>query len=247
MSQIEIIVDSIKELIVPKDLETIRHFYFAPWNREVPYKITISRQPKEETAILHNLYLKTLYNNSSVLSIYTDGSQTQKGIGIGLGLVAYSHETPYIPVIAKYRESQNIGASAIVYNGELEGVTRAIEYASSKAKRGELYNIYTDNQAGLLRLKTPSDKPGQSQQIRAILATKALIAKGASIELIWVPGYTDIIGNEEADVLAKIGTTSPILEPELVKTSFAFLGVQINKVKKQEYRLLLESYTKPKT
>jgi hypothetical protein len=35
--------------------------------------------------------------------------------------------------------------------------------------------------------------------------------------------------------------------PELVKTSFAFLGIQINKVKKQEYRVLLESYTKPKT
>jgi hypothetical protein len=49
------------------------------------------------------------------------------------------------------------------------------------------------------------------------------------------------------DVLAKLGTTSPILEPELVKTSFAFLGVEINKVKKLEYRLLLESYTKPKT
>jgi hypothetical protein len=30
MTQIEIIVNSIKELIDPKDLETIRHFYFAP-------------------------------------------------------------------------------------------------------------------------------------------------------------------------------------------------------------------------
>ena len=48
-------------------------------------------------------------------------------------------------------------------------------------------------------------------------------------------------------MLAKIGTTSPILEPKSVKTSFAFLGVEINKVKKQEYRLLLESYTRPKT
>ena len=48
-------------------------------------------------------------------------------------------------------------------------------------------------------------------------------------------------------MLAKISTTSPILEPELVKTSFTFLGVEINKVKKLEYRLLLESYTKPKT
>ena len=43
MSQVEIIVDSIKGLIDPKDLETIRHFYFPPWDREVPYKITILR------------------------------------------------------------------------------------------------------------------------------------------------------------------------------------------------------------
>ena len=74
MSQVEIIVDSIKGLIDPKDLETIRHFYFPPWDREVPYKITILRQPKEETTILHNLYLKTLYNNSFILSIYINKS-----------------------------------------------------------------------------------------------------------------------------------------------------------------------------
>jgi hypothetical protein len=104
-SQIEAIVDSISNLVDPRDLETIRHFYFTPWDREVPYKITISKQPKEETAILYNFYLKTLYNNSSILSIYTDGSQTEKGIGVGLGLAVYSHETPYIPVVAKYRES----------------------------------------------------------------------------------------------------------------------------------------------
>jgi hypothetical protein len=71
----------------------------------VPYKITILSQLKEEITILYNFYLKTLYNNSSILSIYIDGSQTQKGTGIGLGLVVYSHETPYIPVVAKYRES----------------------------------------------------------------------------------------------------------------------------------------------
>jgi hypothetical protein len=71
----------------------------------VPYKITILNQLKEETAILYNFYLKTLYNNSSILSIYIDGSQTQKGTGIGLGLAVYSYETPYIPVVAKYRES----------------------------------------------------------------------------------------------------------------------------------------------
>ena len=42
-SQIEIIVDSISNLVDPKNLETIRHFYFIPQDREVPYKITILR------------------------------------------------------------------------------------------------------------------------------------------------------------------------------------------------------------
>jgi hypothetical protein len=138
-------VDSISNLVDPKNLEIIRHFYFALWDREVPYKITILKEPKKETIILHNFYLKTLYNNSFTLSIYIDGSQTKKELGIGLGLVVYSHETPYILVIAKYRESRNIGASAIVYNRELEGITSAIKYASSIVKRGELFNIYIDN------------------------------------------------------------------------------------------------------
>jgi hypothetical protein len=128
----------------------------------VPYKITILKELKEETTILYNFYLKTLYNNSSILSIYINGSQTKKELEVGLGLIVYSHETPYIPVIAKYRESRNIGASTIVYNRELEGITSTIKYASSIVKRGELFNIYINNQASLLRLKTSSNKLGQS-------------------------------------------------------------------------------------
>jgi hypothetical protein len=159
-SQVKTIVNSISNLIDPKDLETIRHFYFISWDKEMPYKITILKELKKETTILYNFYLKTLYNNSSILSIYINRSQTKKELEVGLGLIVYSYETSYIPVIAKYKESQNIRASTIVYNRELEGVTRAIKYASSKAKRGELFNIYTDNQASLLRLKTPSNKPG---------------------------------------------------------------------------------------
>jgi hypothetical protein len=40
-SQIEIIVDFISNLIDPKNLETIRHFYFTFWNKEISYKIII--------------------------------------------------------------------------------------------------------------------------------------------------------------------------------------------------------------
>ena len=84
----------------------------------------------------------------------------------------YNHRTPFIPLEPIYREYWNIGNRAIVYNRELEGVTKAIEHANKIAKEGEHFNIFTNNQASILRLKTLLDKPGQSQQIRAILATK---------------------------------------------------------------------------
>ena len=67
-------MDSISNLIDPKDLETIRYFYFALWDKEVPYKITILKELKEETTILYNFYLKTLYNNSFILFIYINKS-----------------------------------------------------------------------------------------------------------------------------------------------------------------------------
>ena len=43
ISQIKIIVNFIRDLIDPKDLEIIKHFYFASWNKEISYKITILR------------------------------------------------------------------------------------------------------------------------------------------------------------------------------------------------------------
>jgi len=38
-----------------------------------------------------------------------------------------------------------------VYNGELEGTTRAVEEAARISKKGLHFHIFSDNQAGLLR------------------------------------------------------------------------------------------------
>ena len=76
---------------------------------------------------------------------------------------------------------------------------------------------------------SPSDKPGQSQQIRAIVATKAILTKGATVELVQVLGYKNILGNEVADKLAKEATLEPINISKT--TSYTFLGIEINKLK----------------
>lgn len=77
----------------------------------------------------------------------------------------------------------NIGIKELIYNKELLEVIKAIKYASLIAQPGINFKIYSDNQAGLYRLKTPSDNPGQACQIKAIKATNILKEKGAEISL----------------------------------------------------------------
>ena len=108
-----------------------------------------------------------------------------------------------------------------------------MEFASLIAQPGQQFRVHSDNQAGLHRLRTPSDDPGQACQIRAIEAAQAIVDKGASISLNWVPGHTNIAGNELADSLAKKATT---LEPDsrLDSTSFALLGLKARQISRTE-------------
>ncbi|KAJ8063422.1 hypothetical protein OCU04_008642 [Sclerotinia nivalis] len=230
-TQLEKITNSIEEDFDPLMLEKIDHFHFPPWKRDTPYKVNISKVSKEEAAIAHNLVFKNRSKNTII--IYTDASSTLEGIGVGIGIVAISANGQ-----ALYKETINIGINQLVYNGELLGVTKAIEYASSIAQPGEKFKIYSDNQAGLYRLKTPSDAPGQICQIRAIKATETLLRKGAEISLNWVPGHTSVEGNELADALAKEATKQRSSSNE---TSFASLEMDIKRTKSEEWNTLLYS------
>src|ERR1700710_85700 len=183
--QFERLVKSIFDLTNLKNLEYINHFYFAPWDKKVDFNIRISDQPKEKEAINHLKYLESICNTNTV-SIYTNGSQmtTSKGLEIGLSFTVYNYNTPYILVEPIYTEYWNIGDNSIVYNSELGAITKALEYASDIAKEEVYFNIFIDNQASILRLKTPLDKLGQNCQIRSIIAFKSIRLKKATIDLI---------------------------------------------------------------
>jgi ribonuclease HI len=233
--QIRLIKESCKGLVDLETLEPIKHFKFPPWDRSAPYKVNISQHSKEETTIN---FIKTSEIDQTTIRIYTDASYIPKksqGIGVGLAIIAQNQTT--------YTQSSNIGLNQIVYNGELEGITQAIEYTSSIASPGDSFKVYSDNQASLYRLKTLSDNPGQIQQIRAIRAAKQLVESGAKIALEWIPGHMDIYGNELADRLAK--TASIKLVPETNQTSFAVLGLEINKRIRQKWLNLLDSNSSP--
>jgi len=222
----------------PTDLEPLQHFKYPPWNRVTPYTVDISPLSKKEAALAYNLNPYPGINN---FTIYTDASympgEGSKGVGVGLAVLNYSQDIPKVV----YQDTFNLGDSQLVYNGELEGTTQAVEYASRVARPGQNYYIYSDNQAGLYRLKTPSDNPGQACQIRASQAAEIAKSKGANILINWVPGHTDVHGNELADSLAKLATT---LAPSSNETSFAVLGYRAKKVSTREWGLVLDQYNR---
>ena len=136
-------------------------------------------------------------------------------------------------------QSTCLGPNQLVYNRELEGITQAIELASTRAKPDEAYFIYSESQASLSRLRTVSDDPGQSCLIRAINAANTLVSKGATISLNWVPGHTYIVGNELADKLAKSGTTK---RPSSYITSYGVLSSTARKLSNSQGQMATKSY-----
>jgi ribonuclease HI len=233
-STIQRIRQSIQGLVSPSALEPLIHFYFPPWAKDLPYKVNVSSLTKEEEAISHNRAILLAYKTKSTI-VYTDASSSAESTGIGVGLVAYSLIEGNQKVVTQ--SLRNLGDEQLVYNGELEGTTLGIEYISRIARQGWQYIVFSDNQAGLYRLKTPSDNPGQRCQIRAILASNLILEKGASIALQWVPGHTDVEGNEKADELAKQASKRASDSQE---TSWAMYGLRVKELKSIEWAKAIE-------
>ena len=64
-----------------------------------------------------------------------------KEIGVGSSFVIYEN----IPEIPIFTDQWNLGDQQLVYNGELDAITTAVEYASKIATLGDHFNIYSDN------------------------------------------------------------------------------------------------------
>ncbi|KAK1916950.1 hypothetical protein P3342_004506 [Pyrenophora teres f. teres] len=213
-----------------RDTEQTIPYRFRPWDT-LNYTVTVSQKSKEEEANAHQAYIKTRLDNYT--TIYSDASQTQEGKGIGVGIAVYNSTQQEI-----YSETVNIGQYQLVYNGELEGITRAFEYAAKNATTDQEFEVYADNQAAIYRLKTyqiTQDSIGNPMS----KAANTIRRKQANIHLLWAPGHTDIVGNERADHLAKEATKE---DPRSTTKSIAYLGTTIKRIQQTEQRQEYEKY-----
>ncbi|KAE8258688.1 hypothetical protein A4X13_0g1519, partial [Tilletia indica] len=143
------------------------------------------------------------------IEVYTDGSQIDEGGRLtGAGWVIYRDG------LLLERHHQFTGQFCEVFDAEalalLQGTFRGIHLATQLNAR--LITVFSDNQAVLQSLRSMTAT--SSTQVFAVmsLAVQQYLDSNPAVRMAfrWVRGHSDVAGNEEADLEAKLGAEKGI-------------------------------------
>jgi ribonuclease HI len=163
---------------------------------------------KKETADAFLHWVQSL--DPLTLVVYSDGSLSSQG-ATSYGFTIHQGNFPVLGGSGRLGPAGVFDAEA---KGALEGLRAALTLQDSATQD---IIVCLDNLAAATCLRgTPSDS---SQDV--FLEFQALAASHGATQVRWVPGHTDIPGNEQADELAKAGSSAP--EPEGAQPTLAYL------------------------
>lgn len=183
--------------------------YPAPWDDTIIHT-EIIQADKKEAAEIHNKLAARLERSSRNLIYYTDGSKL--GTNVGAAFVCSSGDF----------NSFVLGEEVEVYDGEFYAIYKAAQHAlvSTREGRYKKVTIFSDNQACVKRLSSPSAGPGQQWHIKISNVAQQLENRGILLSVQWVPGHTGVEENEKVDLLAKEAAERPALAPLFTSLSF---------------------------
>ena len=159
-----------------------------------------------------------MHSHNDSISIFTDGSKTDDGVG-------YAVITLQSPIIKRLPYNFSI------FSTELLAVLSAIIYIFNSPS-GNKFTIYTDCQSILSVLRsTFSDHPIVSQiHDWLVLVTN----RHKTVQFCWVPAHVGVHGNELADVAAKAATRLAHVSP--VNIPLSDVKSQIGKFSREQWQ-----------
>lgn len=156
-----------------------------------------------------NPYREQLQNTidstpSDSITCYTDGSKTDEGCGAGFIITTNNNDTTL------HEGSYRLPDYCTVFQAELTAITEACTHLTSNNNKHII--IWTDSLSSIQAITTLNIR---SRTVIECLNALNHLGTTNTLELRWIAAHTGIWGNEKADELAKLGTTTspPLTRP----------------------------------
>ena len=139
---------------------------------------------------IRQFFLEHQREHDSSVSIYTDGSKSNNGVGLSV-------------ITSDLKEKRKMPPYSSVFSAELGAISLALYKISSLPYKQ--FTIYTDSQSALNALEAFNPKhPG----VRGIQENIHILhRRNIEVSFCWSPGHVGIKGNELADRYAKAAVT----------------------------------------
>lgn len=160
---------------------------------------------------------RVTYTNPSFLTTddplawYTDGSKTD--LGSGSGIFNCNEELSF-----------PLGTTASVFQAEVHAISMCAAHLLDKEATGQNIRIYSDSQAGIKALANPRCS---SQTVKDCKHNLNQLGLNNKITILWIPGHSNLQGNEEADRLANVGSATTINAPSPILKLGAFYAESV--------------------
>ena len=134
---------------------------------------------------------------SDTITCYTDGSRMETGCGAGYIITTNNNET----IINE--TSFRLPDYCTVYQAELTAINEVCKLLNNENNKDII--IWTDS---LSSIKTLTTYLIRSKTAKDCFESLNQVATNNNVEIRWIAAHSGLWGNEKADELAKIGTTS---------------------------------------